>query len=272
MRFFSDKFAHGQGVERFRINKIDIDGYKDLNADIEIKDMTLIAGMNGTGKSVSQKILWYIHHISSIYCHLLMVDPDNIDKNIQEYTKETIDSVFDSEKFEMNVSLDTDIYSICFDVKEGKINFFDISIHDPAKFNLEHLSTPVYASQKTRLFKAYDEYIKIRKLLEISDYCTIEDIKKLKEYYKLFDILNLEGLRLKCILFERKNTPLDLSAIAEQFELKGVQNYNRLTVKRSIPRVDNGTERKKLSSLSDGEQAVLMQSIFLPHSEIKSPL
>jgi hypothetical protein len=258
---FSGKIDFGDG-NSFEINDV-----------INMNKLNLLAGMNGTGKTVFMILNWATTLIMSLYQISLKINPKQAEKSLAEIAHLVFDLSFDVEdNFYVNIKLNGHyeeqpfVFSII--MEEGELTLFDFDIPDLNKFRKGQISTPVFMSKNTRLFSDYDKYRKMVKKMKIDPSLNILDAKELKGIWPLYDIMAFAKLKNKI----ESISDSDFSAELHPLKLvtrflgdtdplfKGLEKFTSIDGDLMLNFEDGST--KKAASLSTGEQATLMM-IFM---------
>ena len=228
------------------IDKININIDKPLNINDEIQNnnkVSLFVGINGSGKSFLNKIVYCISSIANIYI-------SNNDLNItKKQAQFFFDNCFDEQNINGTISLTfTSEFEIKLTFVHGNITDLDVNhVKCTTGTNI------VYMSSNMRLLTELEKYINIKNTLLPKGLITDNDILTLCKFYKLYDILYAEtlynklkiGIELKSQSFSSFEGFKDITRVY----------YNDTSQKICYSLLD-GTDGL-VSLLSAGEQSIL---------------
>jgi len=173
----------------------------NFKTDVDFNKLTILCGTNGVGKSFVNKLLW----ANSFYFNIMMMEnfygvKFNDKRSNEENLEFILNSTFDEQEFEGTVKLysSDDItnvphYYLEYTLVNGKVQ--DLDFDFPSK--AQPSSPPVYLSKTTRDFDFLERYIKTKKMLGITNIETNEDLDKLVEWFKLYDIFGADQMIVK---------------------------------------------------------------------------
>jgi hypothetical protein len=262
------------------IEKISILNFGDK--DFKIDDMTInynqiniVAGANGTGKSLLFKISWFMGFTLQLrQAYSIVLDP-NADTNFKKEAEDVFDmTFFDSQDLSGVVQIsdrkeEVYIYTISFN--NGKIKYFNLDIRDEEKFKVGEITQVKYASKETRTFEGYERYLITKNNYKIDSFKSIDDFKKFNGIYKIYDILWYENILTTLKYFEENPQSfeqlksiwamiIDGQDAAKRPALPTADSFvakdGHLYIKR-----DDGTLRN-ISKDSAGTQAFVMLTMF----------
>lgn len=170
--------------------------FKDFELNSQ-KEISLYVGQNGSGKTLILIFQWLLGCMGCVYL--------SSGKSMKEY--ETIlqfffDKSFDNNNFTGKIGAAYDHLEISFEIENGKVKNLDIILTDNT-VQVEAEGMPVFMSKTTRLFTDVVKYFKLKKTLNITGdlsqlkMSSDDDLKKLCDFYKLFDILFMERMHFR---------------------------------------------------------------------------
>lgn len=174
------------------INSINSDLFTVKLNNFTINKLSLLVGMNGSGKTLTMILVWCISLIVCIYLSC---------KNIAQCEAALqwiFDKSFEKNDFTGTVEVEYDHLELSFKMNNGKIS--DLLFVERDKIDPKSAGMPQFMSKNTRLFTDIIQYIKVKKLMGLKgtiDLNNAQDIEKLTEMYKLYDILFIEKMLLK---------------------------------------------------------------------------
>jgi len=249
-------------LDRFTNTRLRFDNPIAINFDVEFKNLTLMCGANGVGKTFLNKMTWATMFIANAFLlqkeHNAPVLSDKFtDIDLVQFV---LDTTFSDQDFNGDVKfyniepiLGTPEEFIDFTIVDGKVTDLEYDFQE-----LESASNPVYLSAQTRQFSAIESYTSIKDLMRISHLTCFEDIEKLTGHFPLYDIFAMELLigkfpAISEVLKQLAGASPDLSDelpnITEMFVEKG----------KVYGTIDGNKTR--ISNLGAGHQALLIMFI-----------
>lgn len=244
----------------FSYIKINITQPLIFNFDIELKNLNMMCGTNGSGKSFLNKILWlssYFHNMK------LTALNNNIEISKEKTDIETIqfllDNTFDEQNINGKIELYTknsfgDIDSILkIELINGKMEKLELLFPE----DCEESGTPIYLSKESRNFSMISRYLKIKQTLNIKNLESLDNIEKLSEFHKIYDILAFENLLIK---LQNVNPVLE-KLKKEDNELFKSIGIDRIEIKPDsfdFNYYDSNNNKKSLTTLGEGNQSILI--------------
>ncbi len=253
----------------------------DMKLDsLEFGRMNLMAGQNGSGKTLLLKFGWFLGYTLQLYKAVMMISPANVDAtfagSIQKVFEWTFDETEDitgtvgahdknKEKFNFSVTF-----------KEGKLDYFVMDILDPKEFTLNSIEGVQFNSKTARTFDNYAQYLKFKKSHGIANLMP-NDLEILCEHYKLYDVMWFEKVLTKVKnMIDNGLSPGDIDeaehgVIYTIFEntKKDAPDCYLVSVreehgKEGLPIfvLSDGREKKALR-LSSGHQSLLMMGLMI---------
>jgi len=233
-----------------------------MSFDIEYKNLALICGTNGVGKSFSNKLTW----LNIFTMNLFIVEETHGVKLNEDFTREetlqfVLDTTFEEQDFcgKVKYYYEDDLvgvphYILEYTLEDGKVTELFVEYPTEAKAS----NAPTYLSKETRQFSYLDRYITMKGLLQ-ANFETFPDLQKLCEHFRIYDIFASEQLLQKlpyvsAILASIANT----SDMLEGLDIDSIQ-YNE--TKKGICYTDSSGVEKRITTLGDGHQALLIMMI-----------
>ena len=236
-----------------------------------MRDLNIIVGMNGIGKTIVLKTSWYITYNLFIYKLYTMLAPDQADDLFINEVPKIFKATYDTEdNFGCDVEIEGTLgskYRLRLGIENEKVTRFDLDIEDPEKFAEVQMGLPQFNSKHARTFNAYLSYVKLMERLGIKQFETHDQAVDISEEFKLYDILWFEKVRGVCKTLEEEPLPIDdpklrqlKSMLDAAMDLKEVKAFG---AKDNIPFVimESG-KTKKFHKLGSGTQAILMLSLI----------
>lgn len=247
------------------------------------KDLIIVVGLNGSGKTLYQKFIWMTQMIMSIVSKSQIIKEEMKKENIPEdqipdmlsdpeKTAQTVfdKTIIDPHEFTLEAEYESDQYSFKYTVTDGKFEIQKMEIKDP------NISAPVYLTVASRNFDNINRLLKMQsKLGQTSD--------DLLEFFNFIDYSTMNHLIevMKEFSKERKKS---LRKTFESFAgMKGVMQNDASfrEMLKFIPDhfifendeifLDFDGTRKRASTLSLGEQSMLIMMLAqLPTSGYQS--
>lgn len=215
--------------------------------DIELNKLTLLTGMNGTGKSFIMKNVWATAMIASSY----QVSPQSINTDFAQYI---YDNTFSGQNLNGAIWSTMD-NGMCVKLgfEKGKVLTCTVTGAEGAK----PMSQPVYMSSSMRTFSAMNWYLQERSLITGTMNQKIEGL--LNKGYKLFDILCIERLIAKM--------PITVDSVLEEtikpFEIR--EKIKSFGVEREFFWINDKDERFPMTWFGSGHQS-LLNMLLVNHS------
>lgn len=223
---------------------------------MEFNKICIFVGPNGTGKTFVLILNWIVNITANTYI---------ISKNLSiasQTLQFLLDKSFTNQDFTGPVEADFENLSLSFELDKGKVNKFNITTSE----ELRPSGMAVFMSKNTRTYDQVLAYLKTKKMLGLSkhiDLSSVNDIMKLSELYKIYDILFIEKLINKItpvLKFDKDTqemfkTSYDLDVVSLQYDDE----------KTDITYTDSKNITKSTTMLGAGHQSVLnMSSMSMP--------
>jgi hypothetical protein len=256
-------------------------GAKIALMDMDFSSLNIFTGMNSAGKSIIMKMAWFISYMLQGYKASFLMGFPNWEKQFKEevdlafrYTFHSSESI--SGYIEAS-DKDRQIFSFILSFKEGELDRFNLDIINHEKFRMGDIVNVAYASNKTRSFLAYKQYIRLKKALQISNLLTSSNLEKICEIHPLYDVLWFEKISAQLDKYMEegignadqemlaKYTDLIFSAIGRTNDIETFTGF----AKSDDPKEDGEIfltfstgRRDKLSIMSEGTQSLIMLTFF----------
>jgi len=250
-------------------------GNNDFHMDLDtitFKKLMVFIGTNNIGKSFIFKTAWLMTQALNIYQVLLSLEVSDSDKLFQSEFNNMFRWTFtESDQLNGAVKITAqDILEFTINMKNGKLDNFNLNITDPKKFKEVGITPVTYNSTQARLFSEYDKYIAFKKAMNIAELNT-ESLNELSAFYRLYDIMWFEELLdFAAQLEEEPNLikniidPIKASQSVDDLynEVPGLRDGDNIIAKGGTFYVadTNGSETK-FSSLGNGVQSTLMMTL-----------
>jgi len=227
---------------------------------IEMKNLSLFVGQNGSGKTIVLIQTWIINYITATY----IASPQSLSA-LTQGLQFIMDHSFDINDFTGKIRGEFDELDVEFTLDKGKVDNLLFTCKGCDIKDLESPGMPVYMSTNTRLFSDVIKYLKMKKLMGLADIKTFNDsdLKKLCEVYKIYDIMFIERM------MARIGDPFFKILDMAQEKLKEMTGkdikhvfYDDKTCEIHVTEVKNGiSENYLITKLSNGEQALINMHI-----------
>lgn len=215
---------------------------------IQMNQLNLYVGQNGSGKSLILKNQWLLGMIAQYY----IVSLTNNNVNIEKEISYLFDKTFDANNFTGEIIGEFDNLYLSFKMDNGKC----ISFNANTNKELELGNPPIFMSKDMRTISDMVKYLKTKKMLKINS-MTQEGIDKILEMYKIYDYAFAEMFLLKINGYQCKQ---DVKDALKSFDLKfTLDNIYVDEIGCTIKSVDSVTNKViDLSILSAGEQSLIV--------------
>ena len=249
-------------VENLRFNQFEIAGIQMPEVEIESRSLSVLVGVNGSGKSVVLKIRWLLGTTLASYVAILASGLDNPDAQMYHLIDELIEGTFsDIETIHGGISIENDICDFNISLASGKVQYFEVNIKNRAAFVKEASRGASFCSKNTRTFDQYQKYLKLKNKLGVD---SPEKIKDMYDFYKLYDIQRFEQLANTLASHARGDIDLMPAFNNVIYTLGSGIKEDSLEVIEGIPWATKENSRLRLASLSSGEQSMFMLTAFSP--------
>lgn len=235
-----------------------------LDTDMEFKRLTLICGMNDTGKSFLTKLNW----ATATFFNMKIVekvtgisDPDKSDEEVFQFI---LDNTFSDNNItgaadfnSRDEILKVAYYNIRFEMKDGKLTWLKFSFPEDA----QPMGAITYLSKEAREFANIERYLKTKKMLGIDAPSSWKDLEALTEWYKLYDVFAIEGLIPK---FEKANIMLDMVRKMGSGDMISEIGVEKVEFDKEAGKLwyykpnDERKTKRAISSLGAGSQSMLL--------------
>lgn len=157
--------------------------------DLGLKELNILVGMNGTGKTFVMVCAWVMNYIM----HTLVakrnagdnsITDDNIGQFVIQYSLSPSLTGVIKARFESGSTLDVS-------VKDGKV----LSVVPNMSDDIDQSAMPVYMSSNFRTFSSMCTYLSVRKACGKTAHTEI--IQEMVNHFKLYDVMNMERLILR---------------------------------------------------------------------------
>jgi hypothetical protein len=224
-----------------------------MNYDkVEYRMLTLMTGMNGTGKSLVLKFTWCLNLLANCHIvaklHLKEFDP-------RKEMQFIIDSCFDEPDFTGRIETYHENGTVKIQIQGGIVIDAELDIDE----DVNPEGPIIYMSNATRKFDDIVTYMKFKKHIGITagiQHLSQDDILKLCSMYKLYDMLFMEQAIPK---FDGFVITEELKKTLEE-TLRTLPDIQKLKVdyeKPDILMVDSRDNTSSITKLSAGEQSYL---------------
>lgn len=225
--------------------------------EMPLKDLTILVGQNGTGKSFLLKTTWFM---GASLCGQSMSGMSGND--FKQYVQEMFTNTYGKNNDitgQMAYSYTCGTY-LRITIEAGNVSNVECFLAQ----GVEVKSMPVFLSKDTRLFSCVTQYLKFKKATN-AEPSTESGMKTLMDMYPIYDLFQLENVvnrinkmddkMLKTInkgMSKFDETYADVNAITELIIVDGDVLYSTATV-----------SRKSILTYGAGHQSLLMMQISL---------
>jgi len=219
--------------------KMDIDKPIQMKFEIEYKNLNLLTGLNGSGKSLIMKLGWSFETILSI----LITNPPSANEAAQYI----LDKTFENQDFNGNIeaTFKKGTLKLCMD--NGKVSRAEFFI-DPA---VKVISPSIYMSTNTRTFIQINQFLKVEKLIKTEE--------ELLSLYRLYDVIFVNVMKGK-LKNGLKATQQFKESMSKNFDMK--YDFDTFAIENdSVIFIDTNGKKTELSTLSAGEQSLINMNL-----------
>lgn len=229
---------------------IDLEQPKMKIEKIEFNKLSLLTGANDTRKTFILVLNWVSSLIAAIY---ISVKNKNMLVPLAQFV---LNKSFDDQNFTGSFTSEFEGMKLTCKLEDGKVTDVDIVCDE----ELDKAPAPIFMSKQTRTYSDIVKYLKTKDLLGLKGVINPmmgDNLDKLSELYKLYDILFIEHMISKMI-----SAPLILNQSVRDalkgmgFE-KGVKSLHFDQDKIDILYTDDEDVTQSTTTLSAGEQSLL---------------
>ncbi len=255
---FEDEFDTFNG---FTEAVIDLVTPMKFKATMELRSLTLMAGMNNTGKSLFNKLNLCINFFFNIKLkqQSYNVKEEMPDKEIMKFI---LDNSFTDQNFSGSISMNyrdtllkVKLYGVELIVKDGEV----IELNYELSQKTEPMGQVTYLSTDVRNFANIQKYVKIKKMMNVGDIETFDDVAKLCEFYKIYDVFAIEFLLAKMDgvneMLQKMKAMKASNDLIDEFDIEHL-DYNK--EKAELNYTDSKGEVRNITSLGQGAQSILI--------------
>lgn len=232
--------------------------------NLNYRNLTLLTGLNGTGKSFVMKMTWvmatFINHVLTAVVHKL---PYNQNPGMQFL----LDKTFTHNDLTGSVTMGYMFGNfITIELDQGKVTKLVLSLEE----NMVPSGQPIYMSSGTRLFSGVISYMRLRNSLGIAPGMLTNDseLTKLCDSYILPDVLFIEELLLN---ITTKTTPdiikgfnESIKKFDEKFQITDIKaDYAKAEILIS----DDKRTDYSITQLGSGHQALGTILLFMEYKK-----
>ena len=241
--------------------KIEITAPMKLSAKMEMKNLTIVCGTNNTGKSLTNKLLWASTFFLNLklIAHVAKIKDEKTDIEMFQFI---LDNTFTEQNLNGEVQysaretlLKVSFYTVRFEIDNGKLTHLVVDFPKDAK----PMGDVIYLSKEARDFTAIESYLKVKKLLGVTEVATWDDLEKLGEYNKIYDIISIESLLPK--FNEAKPLLAMIKQMGGSDELLGGEDLVDIEFnkeKSELHYITGTNEKKRLSTMGAGTQSIIL--------------
>ena len=213
-----------------------------LNIDeMELREIMILVGSNGSGKSLVLKFNWALAMIThSTIGARKMGAPITVNETAQF----VLDNTFVDQNFTGKVECFFENGTTSVELKDGKVTSAGVDL-DPG---VNSCPTPIFMSTDLRTFEQIKQFLKMEKMAG-------GDKEKMLESYRLYDITYIESLKMK--LSGGLTLPSAFRDIMKNYELDKY-DFREFFIEDETVKFKNGEGKARdLATLSKGEQSLV---------------
>lgn len=227
-----------------------------MNFDIELRNLNLLTGLNGVGKSFILKLNFaltsFLASVHGISQSPLVSHP----RAYEEAMQYLLDGTYEDQRFTGEFTAEGDNARVKVILEDGQVMKVDHFVAPGT-----NVGAPLFMSTTARTFQQIRAYLKFRKLMGVTDVSKPDQMPKMLEGYRLYDILYIE----KLLVFIKNITPAQLMVIENQLKAFDQEfNISQLTVtadESDILYTDDKVSDQSLTRLGNGHQALINMTI-----------
>ncbi len=255
---FEDNFDTFNGFTEADVNLVTPMKFK---AKMELRELTLMAGMNNTGKSLFNKLTWCLTFFFNIK---LTQNTYNVPEEMpdKELMKFILDHSFTDQTFTGSMGMNyrdpllkVKLYGVSMVLKDGEVTELDFEL----SLKTEPMGQVTYLSTDVRNFANIQKYVKLKKMMGIEEIQTFEDVRKLGEFYKIYDTFAIEFLLVKMDgvndMLKAMKAMASSNELIKEFDIETL-DYNK--EKAELNYTDSAGEVRNITSLGQGAQSILI--------------
>lgn len=247
----------------FTEGKFAITAPMKFDTDLQYNRLTLMTGMNNTGKTFLNKLLW----ASATFFNMKIVEKVTGIKDTEKSDEEVFQFILDNTFAGNNINgsieyrardevLGVAYYSIRFEMENGKLTWLKFDFPEDA----QPMGAITYLSKDVRDFTNIERYLKTKKMLGVTELTNWDDIEKVCGMYKLYDVFAIEQLLIKLeeanqyIAMIRAMAGNTADELMGEMDIKSVK-YDKDNM--TVTYVNSKDEERPLSSMGLGSQSML---------------
>jgi energy-coupling factor transporter ATP-binding protein EcfA2 len=221
--------------------------------EMDINNIMILVGQNGSGKTFILKMNWLI--LSQI-SFMIAARENNVPFNEELNLQFLVDNTYTKHGLEGKVTAyfkNGNNYS--FSITGGKVQ----TISNDIKTSVKQCAQPVFMSKDTRTFEDICKYMQFKNMLEIPKGFpqTEEGLSKLLKMYRIYDIFFMEKLLTGIDNITEAQMNLFTDSIKHYLIGKVFKDFQVLHSSGDITYCDESGKDKSLTSLSSGEQSII---------------
>ena len=247
--------------------------------DISFNSLSIIVGVNSSGKSAIMKVTWFISYVLQMYKLSFMIGGPNWENKFKEevnkafrytfHTPEEIDGYIEA------LDENREIFSFLLSFRDGTLDHFNLDIINHEKFQMGEITAVRYGSRNTRTFQSYKQYVKLKEMLQISTLLDSSNLEKICEAYPLYDVLWFEGIDRLVEKYMKEGLPetaisqatqdLVFTSIGRSDDVDSFTGFMKTDDPKDAGEIYmtfSSGRQDKLSTMSDGAQSIIMLSFF----------
>lgn len=221
--------------------KIKTDQPAKMDFDMDYRSLTLMVGMNGSGKSLIMKYNWALSTIAS-----MMVNTAPLSPPLKMVAQDILNGTLEDQNIDGELGIVFERGTINVTLEKGVVTKADFKYEDHVK----SAAVPIFMSKVTRTFSQIQQYLKLEK--EVGQ-------EKMLKMYRLYDILYIE--KLKHHLTKGFKITENLRKALDGFDMAKHDIQELILENETIYYLNKKGEKKSMSTLSDGEQSLVNMTL-----------
>lgn len=230
----------GEDLGHIKNVQCDITSPMTAKWDIALRELNILTGLNGSGKSLILKLNWVFGTIAST---LVLNKEAMLTSEIEQMAQFVLDKTFDSQDFHGTIGATFEKASIKIVLDKGQVT----SLEYVTDCLIDKASPPVFMSTTLRTFSQIDQYLKVEAM--------VKTMEGMLELYKLYDVAFIARMKQRLegglkVSEEVKDTLKNNFDLKIDLETIGIEN-------NSVVYTDSKGKISNLAMLSNGEQSLI---------------
>lgn len=208
--------------------------------DIALKELNLLIGLNGSGKSLILKLNWAIGTIVST---LILNKKAMLTSEMEQMVQFVLDKTFESQNFHGTIGATFEKASCKIVLDNGSVVSFEYT----PQCTIDNASPPIFMSTTLRTYTQIDQYLRVEAIVKTQ--------KDMLELYRLYDFVFIERLKQRLegglkISEEVKDSLKNKFGVEADLQMIRIEN-------NIVVFIDSKGKTKSLATLSNGEQSLI---------------